>query len=189
MQNTREKTHNKRTAREKPTRVQFFVTKDYNNEDNIFAFFPDINFAHSPIFKETYSIEYGSDSCSKEFTEQCRAATPEEYAPLKMKLEAIGYNLQIVKKVNKLKAGDSIVIIGRRFFDFFSSVAIINGEEAVRIDYSRGKGNAYEFEMLNKLIDEGHLPNIPPQLIKQHCKTFGINYYSTHANVAKKSDL
>ena len=90
----------------------------------------------------------------------------------------------------------SIVIIGKRWFQktygntYYSSVAIIDGEEKARIDFAYGYGNQYEWDMVAKLRACGALVGIADrEPLWQYCERNGITLQSIVSDVRRKKDL
>ncbi len=75
------------------TKVQFFYHEE--NED-LFAFFPEENFSKEGIFKKAYSKVGQHSACHPNYAKESIKATPEQYKELKEELISIGYNLKIV---------------------------------------------------------------------------------------------
>lgn len=103
--------------------------------------------------------------------------------------------------VNQVKKGDSITIIGRRWFDkingntYFSAVGLINGKEVVHIPYEYGYGNHYEDRIFQELEKAGYCPDVEhynnggSERLWQYCTRKGIAKYVTHSDVSRKKDL
>lgn len=103
--------------------------------------------------------------------------------------------------VRPVKKGDSIVIIGRKWFDksrgstYFSAVGLINGIEKVNIPYDYGYDNHYVEQVFKQLRESGYItnaiqyPNHCHQSLSEYCKENDITLYYTAANVSKRKDL
>lgn len=81
---------------QKTTNVKFLI---HPVNSDLIAFFPEIN--HLPNgyrndLKTCYSKIGQHSSCAIEYANECRNATPEQYNDLKLELESIGYNLNIL---------------------------------------------------------------------------------------------
>jgi hypothetical protein len=104
-------------------------------------------------------------------------------------------------KDRAVKAGDSITIIGRRWFDringntYFSAVGIINGIEVVHIPFEYGYGNHYEDRIFQELEKAGYCPDVEHynngggERAWKYCERKGITLYATHSDVNRKKDL
>lgn len=100
-----------------------------------------------------------------------------------------------------VKAGDSITIIGRRWFDkvtgntYFSAVGLVNGIEVVSIPFEYGYGNQYEDAIYNKLYAAGYCSdrenyaNGSREAFWNYCSRKGIKKYVSHSDVSRKKDL
>lgn len=100
-----------------------------------------------------------------------------------------------------IKSGDSIVIIGRKWFDksrgstYFSAVGLINGIEVVNIPYDYGYENHYVEQVFKQLRESGYItnaiqsPNQCHQSLSEYCKENNITLYYTAASVSKRKDL
>lgn len=74
--------------------VKFLVHPDDNE---VFAYFPEMNYDKSGKFKSAYSQVGQHSPCHPEYARESRPATPEEYADLKDELEnQVGYSLNVV---------------------------------------------------------------------------------------------
>jgi hypothetical protein len=105
------------------------------------------------------------------------------------------------KEKRAVKAGDSITIIGRRWFDringntYFSAVGIVNGIEVVHIPYEYGYGNHYEDRIFQELEKAGYCPDVEhynnggSERLWQYCNRKGLIKYVTHSDVTRKKDL
>lgn len=104
-------------------------------------------------------------------------------------------------QVIPVQNGDSITIIGRRWFDringntYFSAVALINGKEVAQIPFEYGYGNQYEHSMFNKLFGLGYCAdrktyeNGSTEPFWVYCDRKGITKYVSHSDVRRKKDL
>ncbi len=98
--------------------------------------------------------------------------------------------------VTPVKSGDSITIIGRRWFDrvngntYHSCECLINGQPVANVPFSYGYGNQYEYSAMNKLAELGYLPGYDSQTVAwRYCEDRGIAYHATHSDVNRKKDL
>lgn len=186
----------KTKVKSKITPVRFLINEP---ENDLFAFFPADDWTNrNDLTKICYSQVGQHSACSVDYANSCREALPEEYRALQIELESIGY---ILKVVNKIKKGDNITIIGRRWFDringntYFSSTALINGIEVVHIPFEYGYGNHYEdrtFQELQKLgycSDAEHYKNGGSECFWRYCERKEIIKYVTHSDVNRKKDL
>jgi hypothetical protein len=101
-----------------------------------------------------------------------------------------------VKQVSPVKAGDSITIIGRRWFDkvngntYHSCECLVNGEVVAYVPFSYGYDSAYEYSGMKKLAELGYLPDFTSQSIPwRYCEDNRIKYHRTHSDVNRKKDL
>jgi hypothetical protein len=101
-----------------------------------------------------------------------------------------------VKQVSPVKAGDSITIIGRRWFDkvngntYHSCECLVNGEVVAYVPFSYGYDSAYEYSGMKKLAELGYLPDFTSQSIPwRYCEEMGVKYHRTHSDVNRKKDL
>lgn len=79
------------------TLVKFRV-HPVNND--LMAFFPQLKYGYNGYrndLKTCYSHIGQHSACAKEYEQECRPATPEEYKELKEELESIGYVLKVCK--------------------------------------------------------------------------------------------
>jgi len=95
----------------------------------------------------------------------------------------------------------NITIIAKRWFDkingntYFSSVGLIDGEVKVKINFSYGYGNHYEYATFAELEKKGfindveHYKNGGTVSPFRYCQEKGLKYYSTHSDVKRKKDL
>jgi len=105
------------------------------------------------------------------------------------------------KIVQPVKGGDNIIIIGKRWFDkangntYFSSKALVNGNEVCSIDFQYGYGDHYiteTFELLEKL---GYLPGVKhhnngsSEPFWSYCERNNIVYNHYVIDVSRKKDL
>ena len=105
------------------------------------------------------------------------------------------------KQATPVKAGDSITIIGRRWFDkvnsntYFSAVGLVNGEQVVSISFEYGYGNQYEYRIFQELERAGFCPDVEhyenggSESFWRYCDRKGITQYVTHSDVNRKKDL
>jgi hypothetical protein len=80
------------------TLVKFLIDKvelEEDNKESVFAFFPKEQ--HSFGFNVAYSHVGQHSPCHVDYANECKTATPEQYAALKTELESIGYTLKICK--------------------------------------------------------------------------------------------
>jgi len=103
---------------------------------------------------------------------------------------------QIITSVTPVKKGDSITIIGRRWFDrvngntYHSCECLINGRPAATVEYEYGYDRQYEYSGMNKLAELGYLPDFTSStVIWRYCEDRGITYHATHSDVNRKKDL
>lgn len=78
------------------TDVRFLFHTENND---LFAYFlnEDYNFhLYGHSMKNSYTHIGQHSGCSVDYANECRAASPMEYAGLKSELESIGYNLNIL---------------------------------------------------------------------------------------------
>ena len=106
-----------------------------------------------------------------------------------------------IEKVQPVKKGDSIAIIGRRWFDrvngntYFSSVAVINGNQVAEIHFEYGYGEQYRDSMYNLLYKLGYCSdrekynNGSNEPFWVYCKRKEVIQYVTHSDVNRKKDL
>lgn len=80
-----------KTTKEK-VKVQFLHNL---KSDEIFAFFPEMDF--NSYFKTAYAQTGQHSACSTDYAKESIAATPEQYEALKLELETIGYELEIIE--------------------------------------------------------------------------------------------
>lgn len=93
------------------TRVQFLVNcetfeklglpnaeglKESGIYNDLFAFFPDDKYNADPALFTSYSHVGQHSACHIDYVKESRPATPEEYNDLKLELESLGYNLEVV---------------------------------------------------------------------------------------------
>jgi len=95
----------------------------------------------------------------------------------------------------------NITIIGRRWFDkingntYFSAEGLIDGEPKVKIDFSYGYGNQYEWETFGELEKQGYITDVEHYKNGGHeapfryCQRKDITYYATVSDVNRKKDL
>jgi len=85
----------------KNTFVRFLIEKPEGDLPcNVFAYFPKDKWSNLPHFKDmrvSYSHIGQHSACHKDYANECKEATKEEYAPLLEELKGQGYeNLQIL---------------------------------------------------------------------------------------------
>ena len=79
---------------EAPTKVAFLINeKDPENAD-LFAYFPEEDYNQQ--YKSGYSHVGQHSGVHPQYAAESRPATPEEYQDLKVELEGIGYNLEVL---------------------------------------------------------------------------------------------
>ena len=71
--------------------------------NDLFAFFPDEKYNSDPNMFTSYSHIGQHSGCHLDYAKESRDATPEEYNALKLELESLGYNLEIVTNQLTLK--------------------------------------------------------------------------------------
>lgn len=82
---------------EEKTEVVFLVNDNDPDNDDVFAYFPNINHDVRGEFKTSYSHIGQHSACHPDYADESRLATPEEYNDLKNELEnQVGYNLEII---------------------------------------------------------------------------------------------
>lgn len=142
---------------------------------------------------QCYSHVGQHSSANAEYFKSLAFASPEQYKDLKQELESIGYKLHVVQPV---KSGDSITIIGRRWFDskngntYHSCECLVNGKHVATVDFAYGYERQYEYSGMNRLNELGYLPDLTPQtVIWRYCEDRGIAYHATHTDVNRKKDL
>ena len=103
--------------------------------------------------------------------------------------------------VTPVKQGDTITIIGRRWFDrvngntYFSAVGLVNGVEVVNIPFAYGYGDHYQDKVFTELEKAGYCPDVEhynngsSERLWQYCNRKGITKYCTHSDVTRKKDL
>jgi hypothetical protein len=115
--------------------------------------------------------------------------------PVLMKLN------QFIIKTNVMEQIKSIQIIGKRWFDrvngntYFSAVGLVDGKEAVKIDYEYGYSDHYvdrifqELEKAGFVSDVEHYSNGSQERFWQYCQRKGIEKYTSVSDVRRKKDL
>lgn len=79
---------------EQPTKIIFLVHKD--DEHNIvFAVMPHICGTYDPQTMTSYEHVGQHGSAHQDYVAECRLATAEEYADLKLELERVGYVVDV----------------------------------------------------------------------------------------------
>lgn len=79
------------------TKVWFLVNEKEENNNDLFGYFPEANYNDfSTTTKTCYSHVGQHSACHVDYAKESRLATPEEYNDLKIELESIGYNLEIL---------------------------------------------------------------------------------------------
>lgn len=103
---------------------------------------------------------------------------------------------QLTLTVKPVEKGDSITIIGRRWFDksagntYHSCECLVNGQHVATVNFKYGYERAYEYSGMNRLAELGYLPDFTPQtVIWRYCQDRGITYHATHSDVNRKKDL
>lgn len=88
----RKKRDNKYTA------VKFLIEKPEGDLPcQVFAFFPNDIYTHTSRGTFTSYAHVGQHSpCHIDYANECKEATPEQYADLKSELESIGYKLKVL---------------------------------------------------------------------------------------------
>lgn len=100
------------------------------------------------------------------------------------------------KKVTPIKRGDSIVIIGKRWFDkrrgstYHSATCLANGKEVAYVPFAYGYGDQYIYTGANELAKLGYLADFTTDTVFwRYCDDLGIVLHCTSADVATKKDL
>lgn len=80
------------------TKVLFLIEKPCGNlKCDVFAFFPEEKHTNSnPVLFTSYSHVGQHSACCKDYANECSKATEKQYNDLKIELESIGYNLEIL---------------------------------------------------------------------------------------------
>lgn len=103
--------------------------------------------------------------------------------------------------IQPVKKGDSIVIIGRKWFDksrgstYFSAIGLINGKPVVNIPYDYGYDDHYIEMVFKQLRESGYIPdstqcpNGANEQLHTYCDRIGITLFCTATNVSKRKDL
>lgn len=80
------------------TKVLFLIEKD--SEDEVFAYFPNEIFStdKGEVFYTCYAHIGQHSSCHPDYAKECKQATPDQYNDLKIELESIGYNLEVLNQ-------------------------------------------------------------------------------------------
>jgi hypothetical protein len=76
----------------KKTAVKFLVNE---SENDLFAYFPT-EIADSQKNRLSYAHIGQHSACAPDYAEHCRPATKQEFEPLKLELEQLGYSLKII---------------------------------------------------------------------------------------------
>ena len=99
-------------------------------------------------------------------------------------------------EVTPVKKGDSITIIGRRWFDkvngntYHSCECLVNGKPVANVEFAYGYDDQYKYSGMRKLAELGYLPDFTSQSIPwRYCDDKGITLYCTHSDVNRKKDL
>ncbi len=69
--------------------------KFYKKNGDLFAFFPEDQYARDPKVKTSYAHVGQHGPCHVDYLKGAKKAKPEEYKDLANELESIGYNLLI----------------------------------------------------------------------------------------------
>lgn len=97
-------------------------------------------------------------------------------------------------------AKTSVSITVRRWFQktygntYFSANALVDGKPIEGIDFEYGYGSHGEYQMMQKLIQDGHVkkvlhwrtPGIVPSV---YARDLGLNYHCETIDVSRKRDL
>ena len=81
--------------------VKFLVNDSDPKNNDVFAYFPELNYDSSGKYKTAYSHIGQHSACHPEYARESRLAKPEEYMELKKELEDIGYKLNIQEAFSK----------------------------------------------------------------------------------------
>lgn len=82
------------------TKVVFLMDKAEDGIDSTpFALFPEDYYNESSLSFTCYSHVGQHSACHLSYARECKLATPEQYNDLKMELEGIGYNLNVLKSI------------------------------------------------------------------------------------------
>jgi len=73
------------------TKVKFLI-----NVDELFAYFPELEYNDNPKLKTCYSHIGQHSACHVDYAKEAREASPKEYIDLKTELKNLGYNLEIL---------------------------------------------------------------------------------------------
>lgn len=99
-------------------------------------------------------------------------------------------------KVKPVKKGDSITIIGRRWFDrvngntYHSVQCLINGKPVAYYPFNYGYGDQYIYTGANKLQELGYLPDFTSSTVFwRYCEERGIVLHTEVSDVSQKKDL
>lgn len=110
--------------------------------------------------------------------------------------KTIAFTAQDAPNIHPVKQGDSITIVGRRWFDrvngntYHSCECLINGNVVARVEFEYGYGDSYQYSGMKKLAALGYLPGFDSNSVPwRYCEERGINYYCTHSDVSRKKDL
>lgn len=78
------------------TLVKFYINEI---ENDLFAFFPQLNYNHLSNDTKTCYANVGQHSaCHKDYLKECKEATKTQYHDLASELKSIGYDLKILNK-------------------------------------------------------------------------------------------
>lgn len=100
-------------------------------------------------------------------------------------------------EVTPVKKGDSITIIGRRWFDkingntYHSCECLVNGEVVGYVPFAYGYGEQYIHSGMKKLEELGYVARYEgsPFNSRYDLETMGVKFHATHSDVSRKKDL
>ena len=93
-------------------------------------------------------------------------------------------------------AKTSVSITVRRWFQktygntYFSASALVDGKPVEGIDFDYGYGSHGEYQMMKKLIQDGHVKKVFRGIVPSvYARDLGLNYHCETIDVSRKRDL
>jgi len=91
------------------TKVKFLIEKPEGDLPcNVFAFFPEIKGTNQPGMFTSYAHIGQHSACHIDYANECKEASPEQYADLKRELEGLGYVLEVINSPEPSPIGEEV---------------------------------------------------------------------------------